>query len=142
MGDPARDRDQDRPSAGKAPASDSEPMEAKVAEHRKIATGDAPNIEEQDPPLDATDSEDVDGDDDDEMDDTDGYSAESVTVRSSIWEHEYEGGRRVCMTLLHAGSLNRDASLTLLCFPPASITTIDAAAIPYQMMMKSKNESI
>ncbi|KAL7791884.1 S-adenosyl-L-methionine-dependent methyltransferase [Trichoderma ceciliae] len=95
MGDPARD--EAWPSAGKAPATDPEPAEAKVAEPRKpslIATGDPPNIEEQDPPLDATDSEDIGGDDDDDFDDTDMFSAESVTVRSSIWEHEYEGGRR------------------------------------------------
>ncbi|GFP58892.1 secondary metabolism regulator LAE1 [Trichoderma asperellum] len=81
MGDPARNRDHDRPSA----------------EPRKVVAGDPPNIEEQDPPLEATDSEDVDGDDDDDDDDMDGtdeYSAASVTVRSSIWEHEFEGGRR------------------------------------------------
>lgn len=95
MGDPARDRDHDQPSAGKVPAADSEPVEAKVAESRKVVAGDPPNIEEQDPPLEATDSEDVDGDDDDDdMDGTDEYSAASVTVRSSIWEHEFEGGRR------------------------------------------------
>lgn len=99
MGDPARDSETDRPSAGKAPATDSEPTEAKVAEPRKPVTEDAPNIEEQDPPLEATDSEDV-YDDDDDMEDTDEYSAASVTVRSSIWEHEFEGGRRVRMVVL------------------------------------------
>ncbi|KAM0264890.1 hypothetical protein ACHAQJ_000406 [Trichoderma viride] len=95
MGDPASN--EERPSAGKAPATDSEPIEAKVAEPRnspKMVKGDPPNIEEQDPPLDAADGEDVDGDDDDDYDGTDVFSAESVTVRSSIWEHEYEGGRR------------------------------------------------
>lgn len=102
MGDPARDSETDRPSASKAPATDSEPTEpteAKVAEPRKPVTEDAPNIEEQDPPLEATDSEDV-YDDDDDMEDTDEYSAASVTVRSSIWEHEFEGGRRVRMVVL------------------------------------------
>lgn len=78
---------------------DAEPTEAKVGAPRKLSIvvpEDPPNIEEQDPPLDATDSEDIDGEDeDDDYDGTDGNSAESVTVRSSIWEHEYEGGRRV-----------------------------------------------
>ncbi|PTB66496.1 S-adenosyl-L-methionine-dependent methyltransferase [Trichoderma citrinoviride] len=97
MGDSSRN--QDRPSPGKAPATGAEPAEAKVGAPRKpsiVVSEDPPNIEEQDPPLDAaTDSEDIDGEDDDDYDDgTDGYSAESVTVRSSIWEHEYEGGRR------------------------------------------------
>ncbi|UKZ53678.1 hypothetical protein TrVGV298_007475 [Trichoderma virens] len=98
MGDPASDEERRRrsASAGKAPATDSDP-EAKVAESRKpsiIVSGDPPNIEEQDPPLDATDSDDADDNDDDEFDGDDTYSAESVTVRSSIWEHEWEGGRR------------------------------------------------
>lgn len=74
-------------------------MEPKVGAPRKpsiVVSEDPPNIEEQDPPLDANDSEDIDvEDDDDYYDATDGNSAESVTVRSSIWEHEYEGGRRV-----------------------------------------------
>jgi hypothetical protein len=108
MGDPASD--EERPSAGKAPATDSEPIEAKVAEPRKppkVVTGDPPNIEEQDPPLGAADSESGDGDDDDDdFDGTDVFSAESATVRSSIWEHEYEGGRRVRMPLF-AGFLGR-----------------------------------
>ncbi|KAL7912174.1 S-adenosyl-L-methionine-dependent methyltransferase [Trichoderma velutinum] len=97
MGDTTREEERRRrsASAGKAPATDSDP-EAKVAEPRKpsiMMSGDPPNIEEQDPPLDATDSDDAD-DDDDEFDGDDGHSAESVTVRSSIWEHEWEGGRR------------------------------------------------
>lgn len=101
MGESASD--EERPSAGKAPAIDSEPTEAKVAEPRKpsmMVTEDPPNIQEQDPPLDAANSEDTDGDDDNDFDGADGYSAESATVRSSIWEHEYEGGRRVRMPLL------------------------------------------
>ncbi|KAH0526340.1 hypothetical protein TsFJ059_009674 [Trichoderma semiorbis] len=99
MGDTTREEERRRrsASAGKAPATDSDP-EAKVAEPRKpsmMVSGDPPNIEEQDPPLDATDSDDADGDDDDdEFDGGDTNSAESVTVRSSIWEHEWEGGRR------------------------------------------------
>lgn len=104
MGDTTREEERRRrsASAGKAPATDSDP-EAKVAEPRKssmMVSGDAPNIEEQDPPLDATDSDDADGDDDDDdFNVDDGHSAESVTVRSSIWEHEWEGGRRVCIPL-------------------------------------------
>ncbi|RFU73707.1 hypothetical protein TARUN_8547 [Trichoderma arundinaceum] len=96
MGDPLRD--EERPSAGKAPAAatESQPIEAKVAEPRKppmMVTEDPPNIEEQDPPLDAADDEDI-NDDDDDFDDTDMYSSESVTIRSSILDHEYEYGRR------------------------------------------------
>jgi hypothetical protein len=132
MGDPARESDPDRPSAGKAPATDAEPTEAKVAEPRKSVSGEPPNIEEQDPPLEATDSEDV-YDDDDDMEDTDEYSAASVTVRSSIWEHEFEGGRRVCIAVLFC---RQTMSLIL-----SSITTIDTAAILYQTTMKSRNES-
>lgn len=128
MGDPARD--QDRPSAGKAPATDSEPIEAKVAESPKLVTGDGPNIEEQDPPLEATDSEYVDGDDDDDEMETDEYSAASVTVRSSIWEHEFESGRRVRMALLLDGDFTSehvaDSFFALLVSPlstrPLSLT--------------------
>ncbi|TFA99397.1 Secondary metabolism regulator LAE1 [Trichoderma ghanense] len=96
MGDSSRN--QDHPRSGNQPVMDAEPTEAKVGAPRKLSIvvpEDPPNIEEQDPPLDATDSEDIDGEDeDDDYDGTDGNSAESVTVRSSIWEHEYEGGRR------------------------------------------------
>lgn len=134
MGDPARNRDHDRPSACKAPAADSEPVEAKVAEPRKVVAGDPPNIEEQDPPLEATDSEDVDGDDaddDDDMDGTDEYSAASVTVRSSIWEHEFEGGRRVRTALLLFGAwkLERvaDSSSFLLLVSPLSTRPVPFA---------------
>lgn len=110
MGDTTREEERRRrsASAGKAPATDSDP-EAKVAESRKpsmMVSGDPPNIEEQDPPLDATDSDDADGDDDDdEFDGGDAYSVESVTVRSSIWEHEWEGGRRVCSSMPFAESV-------------------------------------
>lgn len=94
MGESANN--QERPSAGKAPATDSWPAEAKVAEPRKqsiIITGEPPNIEEQDPPLAA--AEDATGQDDEDFDNADVFSAASATVRSSIWEHEYESGRRV-----------------------------------------------
>ncbi|KAL6814693.1 S-adenosyl-L-methionine-dependent methyltransferase [Trichoderma camerunense] len=84
MGDTTREEERRRRSASAEPRKPS-----------MMVSGDPPNIEEQDPPLDATDSDDADGDDDDdEFDGGDTYSAESVTVRSSIWEHEWEGGRR------------------------------------------------
>ncbi|KAK5997562.1 Methyltransferase pytC [Cladobotryum mycophilum] len=44
--------------------------------------------------LEATDSEDLDDDGFDTTDEADMYSGASATVRSSIWEHDYEGGRR------------------------------------------------